>query len=71
MATQILDERSLPSAKSEQELFTLPPTQVEIDYGFWEVINPENPVTNEGPYTFIVHLICSGTATIYTLNLEL
>lgn len=54
MALQMLDERSAPSSKSELELFTTPPTQVQVEYGYWDIINPENPVTNQGPYTFIV-----------------
>ncbi len=52
MAAQLLDERSVPSGKSELELFSVPPTQVAIDSGFWFEVHPKNTLTTAGPYEF-------------------
>ena len=48
----LIDAKSNPSTKSELDLFAVPPTQVAIKRGFWEEIQPSNPVTNDGPYDF-------------------
>ena len=48
----LVDENSNPSTKSELDLFAVPPTQVAIKRGFWEEIQPSNPVTSDGPYEF-------------------
>jgi hypothetical protein len=48
----LIDNNSIPSTKSELDLFTVPPTQVVVKRGFWEEIQTMNPVTNEGPYKF-------------------
>src|SRR5437867_3392387 len=48
----LVDSLSVPSTKSELDLFTVPPTQVVIKKGYWDEIHPTNPVTNEGPYEF-------------------
>jgi hypothetical protein len=48
----LIDSKSIPSTKSELDLFTVPPTQVVIKRGFWDEIQSMNPVTNEGPYKF-------------------
>jgi hypothetical protein len=48
----LIDLSSIPSTKSELDLFTVPPTQVVVKRGFWEEIQPMNPVTNDGPYDF-------------------
>lgn len=48
----LIESTSTPSTKSELDLFIVPPTQVAMKRGFWEEINPMNPVTNEGPYEF-------------------
>lgn len=48
----LVDHNSLASSKSELSLFTVPPTQVAVDRGFWEEIQLTNSVTNEGPYEF-------------------
>ena len=48
----LVDETSNPSTKSELDLFAVPPTQVAIKRGFWEEIQPSNPVTSDGPYEF-------------------
>jgi hypothetical protein len=48
----LVDSISVPSTKSELDLFTVPPTQVVIKKGYWAELHPLNPVTNEGPYEF-------------------
>ncbi len=48
----LVDHNSFASSKSELSLFTVPPTQVAVDRGFWEEIHPTNPVTNDAPYEF-------------------
>ena len=49
---KLLDQNSLPSTKSELDLFSLPPTQVCIDNGYWHVAKLVNSCTNDGPYEF-------------------
>ena len=48
----LVDSLSTPSTKSELDFFTVPPTQVVVKRGYWDEINPTNPVTNDGPYEF-------------------
>jgi hypothetical protein len=48
----LVDAKSIPSTKSELDLFTVPPTQVVVKRGFWEEIQPLNPISNDGPYEF-------------------
>ncbi|MCP4118358.1 MAG: hypothetical protein GY737_23775, partial [Desulfobacteraceae bacterium] len=52
MAAQLIDEHSTPSGKSELELFSVPPTQVAIDSGYWFEVHPKNTLTSSGPYEF-------------------
>ncbi len=52
MAAQLLDERSVLSGKSELELFSLPPTQIAVDSGYWHEIYPKNTLSSSGPYLF-------------------
>ncbi len=52
MAAQVLDDQSLLSGKSELELFTVPPTQIAIDSGYWHEVHPKNTLTTSGPYEF-------------------
>ena len=49
-----IDSSSAPAAKSELDLFTVPPTQVAVERGFWEEVRPVNTVTNNGPYEFFI-----------------
>ena len=49
---KLLDQNSLPSTKTELDLFSLPPTQVCIDNGYWHVAKLVNSCTNDGPYEF-------------------
>ncbi len=53
MAQQhFLDDKSFPASKSEIDLFSLPPTQVAIENGFWLEVNPRNTLTRSGPFEF-------------------
>jgi hypothetical protein len=49
-----VDENSFSGFKSELDLFSLPPTQVAIEKGYWAEYYPQNPVTNTGPYRIFV-----------------
>ena len=49
---KLLDKNSLPSTKSELDLFSLPPTQVCIENGYWHCAKLVNSCTNDGPYEF-------------------
>src|SRR5437867_4712561 len=50
--SKLLDESSVPSTKSELDLFTVPLTQVAIRRSFWSEVQLQNPCTNDGPYEF-------------------
>lgn len=50
--SKLIDEQSVPSTKSELDLFTVPPTQVAVKRSFWSEVQLQNPCTNEGPYEF-------------------
>jgi len=52
--SKLLDSKSEPATKSELELFQLPPTQVALKEGNWSIIRPSNPITDSGPYTFVI-----------------
>ena len=53
MAAQ-LHEQSAPGLKSELDLFSVPPTQVATESGRWSTVRLSNPVTDTGPYKFMV-----------------
>jgi len=48
----LLDKRSEPAGKSEVELFTLPPTQVAIERGYWVETFLKHTITDNGPFEF-------------------
>ncbi len=52
MMAQILDAASMLSGKSELELFSVPPTQVAIDNGYWLEAHLKNTLSNSGPFEF-------------------
>lgn len=52
--SQLLDQASSPSSKSEIALFSVPSTQVAVERGFWYDVHPVNTLTNDGPYEFHV-----------------
>ena len=51
---KLVDDRSDPTSSSILDLFTVPPTQVSFEQGYWQEIHLANSCTNEGPYKFIV-----------------
>ena len=53
MAVQ-LHEESAPGLKSELDLFSVPPTQVTTELGRWATVQLCNPVTDAGPYKFLL-----------------
>ncbi len=52
MASQLLDQNSVPSGKMELDVFSVPTTQVAVKSGFWHEVNPQNTLTDAGPYEF-------------------
>ena len=51
---KLIDHNSVPSSKSELDLFSLPPTQIAIESGYWAPIRLVNTCTNNGPWQFYV-----------------
>jgi hypothetical protein len=62
--SKFIDELSIPSSKTELDLFTVPPTQVAVRRSFWSEIQLQNPCTNDGPYEFHI------TSDAYMLDLS-
>jgi len=52
MAGQLIDSKSTPTSKSEIDFFSVPSTQIAVEKSSWFVVNPQNTVTNAGPYEF-------------------
>lgn len=50
--SKLIDKVSVPSTKTELDLFQVPPTQVAVQQSRWKEVHLQNPCTNEGPYTF-------------------
>lgn len=50
--SSLLDKRSVPAGKSEVDLFSLPPTQVAIERGYWTEIFLKHSLTDNGPFEF-------------------
>jgi len=51
---KLIDHNSIPSTKTELDLFSLPPTQVSIESGYWAPIRLVNNCTSSGPWQFYV-----------------
>ena len=49
---KLLDHNSLPSTKTELDLFSIPPTQVSIESGYWHPVRLVNTCTSNGPWQF-------------------
>jgi len=49
---QLIDSLSVPSCKSEIDLFSVPSTQVAVEKGNFVQVNPVNTITELGPYDF-------------------
>ena len=50
--SHLLDKNSIPSGKTELEMFSLPPTQIAVREEFWTELHPLNAVNSDGPYEF-------------------
>ena len=50
--SKFIDKLSVPSTKTELDLYSVPPTQVVIRRSFWEEVQLMNPITHEGPFEF-------------------
>ncbi len=50
----LVHPQSCPCAKSELDLFSIPITQMEIEYGDWRDYNPIASITHGGPIEFVV-----------------
>ena len=55
-------EDSCKCGKSELDLFTVPPTQIEMNKGFWESIDPVASVQTSDTIEFI----CAANPDVYT-----
>lgn len=51
---KLIDHNSIPSTKSELDLFSVPPTQVAIESGYWHAARLVNTCTSNGPWRFHV-----------------
>jgi ribonucleoside-diphosphate reductase beta chain len=49
---QLIDRNSVPSGKTELDVFSVPTTQVAVKCGFWHEVYPQNTLTDDGPYEF-------------------
>ncbi len=54
MMAKLIDHNSLPSTKTELDLFSLPPTQISIESGYWHPVRLVNTCTTNGPWQFHV-----------------
>ena len=52
--SKLIDHLSLPSSKTELDLFSVPPTQVSIESGYWHVARLVNANSNNGPWRFVI-----------------
>ena len=50
--SELIDKSSILGTKCELDLFTVPPTQVSIERGFWCEIHPKTTLSSTGPYEF-------------------
>ena len=48
----LIDQRSVPSGKTELDVFSVPTTQVAVKNGYWQEVHPQNTLTDNGPYEF-------------------
>ena len=61
-AVNVLHKDSCGCGKSELELFTVPPTQIEMNKGFWESVNPVASVQTSDTIEFL----CAANPDVYT-----
>ena len=61
-AVNVLHKDSCGCGKSELELFTVPPTQIEMNKGFWESVDPVASVQTSDTIEFL----CAANPDVYT-----
>ena len=61
-AVNVLHNDSCGCGKSELELFTVPPTQIEMNKGFWESVDPVASVQTSDTIEFL----CAANPDVYT-----
>ena len=61
-AVNVLHKDSSGCGKSELELFTEPPTQIEMNKGFWESVDPVASVQTSDTTEFL----CAANPDVYT-----
>ena len=50
----MIDENSEVVMRTELDLFSVPPTTIDVERNFWEEVRPTNPITDHGPYEFFI-----------------
>ena len=61
-AVNVLHKDSCGCGKSELEIFTVPPTQIEMNKGFWESVDPVASVQTSDTIEFL----CAANPDVYT-----
>ncbi len=51
---KLVDTLSLPSTPSILDLYSVPPTQIALDRGYWHEAHLVNSCTSDGPWQFII-----------------
>ena len=51
---KLVDAQSTLGTASVLDIYSVPPTQVSFEQGYWQELNLSNTCTSEGPWTFIV-----------------
>ena len=59
---EAMHKDSCACAKSELDLFSVPPTQVEMEKGFWEDIDPITSIAASDTIEFL----CAANSGVYT-----
>ena len=59
---EAMHKDSCACAKSELDLFSVPPTQVEMEKGFWEDIDPITSIAA----SYTIEFLCAANSAIYT-----
>ena len=50
----LVHNNSCECAKSELDLFAVPPTQTSVEDGHWHHFGPISTITDSGPYEFSI-----------------
>ena len=62
MALETMHKDSCMCSKSELDLFSVPPTQVVMEKGFWEDVDPITSISSSGTIEFL----CAANSGVYT-----